>query len=277
MKIVLWTRQPFTSATPKERNDRHSVQRTCFTNLLLQIRDQTMHSWEFSGMANFSQNYCRSFPTVHSLSVQYSSCDLSPGILIRAIAPKKDKNSKTVLLHPALSGDHTGALVLHHGIHQYIILHHRSRWKSECLETLSKGASLVPRDHSTKKITIEMGRKKIASRISATIAGWNCDEMWTFALFYHVSIVMDHFFSDQLAFGWTLGLPAHISFLLNFLRSLSTASKKVVLIYTMHGIRPSPELWHRPDRGRAAYPNPWRTQESLGLCSAQNHPPHQRL
>ena len=100
----------------------------------------------------------------------------------------------------------------------------------------------MPRDHSTKKITIEMGRKKIASRISATIAGWNCDEMWTFALFYHVSIVMDHFFSDQLAFGWTLGLPAHISFLLNFLRSSSTASKKVVLIYTMHGIRPSPEL-----------------------------------
>ena len=79
------------------------------------------------------------------------------------------------------------------------------------------------RDHSTKKITIEMGRKKIASRISATISGWQ--ELWTFAmLFCHVSIVMDHALSDQLAFSWTLGFPEHSSFPLNFLQSSSNAS-----------------------------------------------------
>ena len=176
-----------------------------------------MHSWEDSDIATYSQNYSCSF-SPFSFPFQYSYRDLSRGIVVRAIAPeKKVKLSFCILLCLGITQEHMCYIMIQ------CILHHRSRWKSECLETLSKGASMVPRDHSTKKITIEMGRKKIASRISATISGWQ--ELWTFAmLFCHVSIVMDHALSDQLAFSWTLGLPEHSSFPLNFLQSSSNAS-----------------------------------------------------
>lgn len=114
-----------------------------------------MHSWEDSDIAKYSQNYSCSF-SPFSFPFQYSYRDLSRGIVVRAIAPeKKVKLSFCILLCLGITQEHMCYIMIQR------ILHHRSRWKSECLETLSKGASLVPRDHSTKKITIEMGRKRL--------------------------------------------------------------------------------------------------------------------